>query len=366
MKRPKIRRTTPALKPVKDQSIVITGASSGIGLETARRAADRGARVFLIARNEEALKEVCGEIAAAGGEADYYAADMGVEEQAESAANAAIALMGGFDTWVNCAGVSIYQNLEDVSDADHRRLFDTVYFGVVHGSQVAVRHLKTKSDGGALINIGSVLSDMSAPVQGAYSAAKHAVKGYTNALRMELMDAPVSVTLIKPSSIDTPFASHAKNTLERAARVPPPVYKPEAVANAILAAASHRHREITVGLGGAVMSAAANLTPRLADRVYAATMRNLMQSRSEAAGSEDSLHQPSTDGRTRGQHRSVVPASPYTQFQTSKTGRIVAAVGGVALTALMARRYAMHAKTLVDWARKDRAPMKKTKHAFFG
>src|SRR5439155_6660231 len=114
---------------------------------------------------------------------------------------------------------------------DHQRLMQTNFWGVVHGSTVAARHLRERG-GGAIINLGSIVSDRAIPLQGMYSASKHAVKGYTDALRMELEEegAPIAVTLVKPAGINTPFPRHAKNYMEREATLPPPVYAPEVVA----------------------------------------------------------------------------------------------------------------------------------------
>lgn len=183
------------LKKLSDQVIVITGASSGIGLVTARMAAKRGARLILNARNEATLQRVCDEIIEAGGEAYHVAGDVGQFDDVQNIANEAIDRFGGFDTWVNNAGVSIYGPVLDQSLEDQRRLFDTNYWGVVHGSMVACAHLRKR--GGTLINVGSVLSDVAIPIQGTYCATKHAVKGYTDALRLELEEdgAPISVSL---------------------------------------------------------------------------------------------------------------------------------------------------------------------------
>jgi NADP-dependent 3-hydroxy acid dehydrogenase YdfG len=175
------------LKPLGQQIIVITGASSGIGLCTARMAAKRGARLVLNSRNEAALRQLADEINGQGGEAMYQAADVADEAALRVVADLAIARFGGFDTWVNNAGVSIYGRMTDVPDADHRRLVDTNFWGVVNGSRIAVEHLRHR--GGALINIGSTLSDRAIPGQGMYCASKHAVKGFTDALRMELEEA---------------------------------------------------------------------------------------------------------------------------------------------------------------------------------
>src|SRR5688572_22063266 len=136
-----------SLKPLDEQVIVITGASSGIGLATARAAAERGARVVLTARNAEALARIADEIRAAGGQATHVAADVSRREDVRRIADEAIRAFGGFDTWVNDAGVAAYGKLEQISDEDHRRMFDVNYFGVVHGSLIALEHLKPK--GGA-------------------------------------------------------------------------------------------------------------------------------------------------------------------------------------------------------------------------
>src|SRR5580765_257557 len=212
------------LKPLADQVIVITGASSGIGLATARMAARRGARLVLNSRNDAALRQLSDEINAKGGEAMYQAADVADEAALRLVADLAVARFGGFDTWINNAGISIYGRLTEISNDEHRRLMDTNFWGVVNGSRIAAEHLRTR--GGALINIGSTLSDRAIPAQGMYCASKHAVKGFTDALRMELSaeGAPISVTLVKPAAVDTPYTDHAKNYLTEAAKNPPPVY----------------------------------------------------------------------------------------------------------------------------------------------
>src|ERR1044072_9784025 len=139
------------LKKLSDQVIVITGASSGIGLVTARLAAKRGARVVLNARNEEALRQVTAEINMQGGKAIDVVGDVGKFDDVKKIAEKATEHFGGFDTWVNNAGVSIYGPVLDQALEDHRKLFETNYWGVVHGSMVACEHLKIH--GGALINV---------------------------------------------------------------------------------------------------------------------------------------------------------------------------------------------------------------------
>lgn len=257
------------LKRLDEQVIVITGASSGIGLATARMAAKKGARLVLAARNGDALQQLVEEIRNHGGEATYATADVGREEDARAIAEEARRAFGGFDTWVNNAGVTVYGTLEEVPVEDMRRLFETNFWGVVYGSRIACEELRRH--GGALINIGSTLSDRAIPIQGIYCASKHAVKGFTDALRMELEadGAPVSVTLIKPSGIDTPYALHAKNYTDGEPKLPPPAYTPETVAHAILHCAEHPTRDVFVGASGKALAAIGYHAPGLTDKVMA-------------------------------------------------------------------------------------------------
>ncbi|MDP3174701.1 MAG: SDR family oxidoreductase [Phenylobacterium sp.] len=323
------------LKPLSQQVIVITGASSGIGLATARMAVKAGAAVVLTSRNDAALRRICDELNAAGGRTHPVVGDVGDPEDVGKIARAAIARFGGFDTWVNDAGVGVYGELADLDHADHEQLFRTNYFGVVNGSMEAIKHLRTKRGGGALINVGSVLSDVAAPMLGAYSASKHAVKGFTDALRMELRNAkaPVSVTLIKPSSINSPFADHARNNMDKPARVPPPVYTPEVVAEAILYAAQHPVRDITVGGAGRQISLAGGAAPGVADRVFSALLPNLSK-RSGVKSSGDNLYGPGDDGEVRTSAYRGRGFSVYTQSRQHPA--LTAAVGGLIVAGVAA------------------------------
>lgn len=301
-------------RPLREQVLVITGASSGIGLATAREAARQGCKLVLVSRNEDILRQVAEEITGAGGEAIYVVADVAQRQEVQRAADAAIDRFGGFDTWVNNAGVSIYGRLEEISDEDHRRLFETNFWGEVNGSLVAVPHLKKR--GGALINVGSEVSDHAVPLQGMYSASKHAVKGFTDALRMELMaeEAPVSVTLIKPAAIDTPYPQHARNYMPEEPKLPAPVYAPEEVARAILFAATHAKRDIYVGGGSRAMSAMARVAPQLADRMGSRVMTHQQQRDEPARDPDGALHQAGVGGDARGEHPGhVMRTSLYTR-----------------------------------------------------
>lgn len=328
-------------KPLDQQVIVITGASSGIGLATAHAAAERGAAVVLAARNEEALKAACVDIRAKGGHAVSVVADVGVEEDVGRIVKTAVTHFGRFDTWVNDAGVGVYGELTDIPIEEHERLFQTNYWGVVFGSLAAVRHFDDREGGGTLINIGSINSDFAIPLLGAYSASKHAVKGFTDGLRMELRHArkPMLVTLIKPSGIGTPFPVHARNHLDNEPQVAPPVYAPEVVADAILHAATHKVRDITVGAAGRIMVGTAVSAPKLADRFFAWSMPRAQRT-DKPRTEDDNLFSPARDEEMyrpdKGPGRRF---SVYTSAQkrpglaTATAGLGVAAVGAAALAA---------------------------------
>lgn len=289
----------PKLKPLDQQAIVITGATSGIGLSTARRAAKAGACVFLIARGEKDLKVLVEELQQEGARVAYAVADVADHDALSEAADKCRRLFGGFDTWVNNAGVSIYSPIRETTLEDHHRLFETNYWGVVNGCLVAAEHLRGRPDGGTIVNVGSVLSDFAIPVQGLYAASKHAVKGFTNALRMELMreGAPVAVSLVKPSAIDTPYNRHARNLVGEAFRNPQPVYATHVVADTVLWCATHSVREITVGGGGRVISSFYALLPGLAEPIFARFAPVAMRDRDSAYQPyDDGLYDPTEDG----------------------------------------------------------------------
>jgi short-subunit dehydrogenase len=319
-----------SLKPLDEQTIVITGASSGIGLATAQMAAERGARIVLAARDQEALHQIADEINHGGGQAAYVQADVAHRHEVEHVADVAIQRFGGFDTWVNDAGIGIYGRLDEISDEDARRVFETNYWGAVYGSLTAVDHLRTH--GGALINVGSLASDNAIPMMGVYSATKHALRGFTDALRMELDldEAPISVTLIKPTSINTPFPQHAKNYEVCEPQVPPPVYQPDEVANAILHAATHPVRDIYVGSMSRISSALGKHAPRTMDWI-SETMMSPREFRDEPARDpEGALYEPAENGRIYGDHPGFVhPVSLYTRASLHPV--LTTAAAGVAV-----------------------------------
>jgi short-subunit dehydrogenase len=335
---------TSSLKPLRQQVIVITGASSGIGLTTARLAAGAGAKVVLAARSHEALSRLEREINASGGESCHVDADVGSEADVQRIVDEAVDRFGGFDTWVNNAGVSVYGRLEEVTSEDHRRLFETNFWGVVHGSLAAVKQLKHR--GGALINVGSTLCDRAIPLQGMYCASKHAVKGFTDALRMEVEadGYPISVTLIKPAAIDTPYTDHAKNYMPVEPQNPAPVYAPDTVARAILHAATHHERDIFIGAAGKLFSVMEHFAPRLTDKYMEKLLIKQQQTSRPAhrnGNADKGLHTATDDLRERGGYDGhVAESSLYTQASLHPlvTAAAVACAAGLAVATLLGTR----------------------------
>jgi len=336
------------LKPIASQVIVITGATSGIGLTTARMAAKQGAKLVVAARDAAALDQLVDDIRQAGGEALAFPADVGIKDQVTALGHAAVQRFGRIDTWVNNAGISIYGRHEDIPLADQEQLFQTNFWGVVNGSMVALGLMK--KSGGAIINLGSEVSDRAVPLQGMYSASKHAVKGFTDSLRMEIEKdrTPVSVTLIRPAGIDTMFTNHARNYMKNEPELPAPLYAPELVADAILYAAAHVKRDIFVGGASRAISLGANYAPRLIDKFMDLMMFRQQQKKAQPAppDREDSLY--ASNGRELqqrlGGHESHVnESSPYTYLATRgrKPLALSVLVGGALLTA---------------WALKEKAP----------
>ncbi len=328
-------------KALSDQVVLITGASSGIGRQAAARFAREGAKVILVARNEEALASAVKEIEQDGGEAAIAVADVADQQQLRAAAETGVSRFGRIDTWVNNAGVGMYTKILDTAIEDDRRLFETNFWGIVNGSRLAVEYLK-RSGGGALINVGSEVGDVSIPIQGMYATSKHAVRGFTDALRDELLadDTPVSVTLIKPAAINTPFPKHAKNNLDKDATLPSPVYAVDIVADQILHAATHGNRSLYAGGGGRLMALAGQHFPSLMDRIMSTMGISQQLMDRPVDRSNEGLHSSRGFHRAEGEvdrDRHVQKISLYGVAVRNPLATVVTAAIGAAAVGLLIR-----------------------------
>lgn len=213
------------LKPIAQQVVAVVGASSGIGRETALKFAKKGAKVVVSARSQPGLESLVDEIRNFGGEATAITADVSDFEQVKAIADKAIEQYGRLDTWVHCAAVSLYATFEETKPEEFKRIIDVNLMGQVHGAMAALPHLKREGRG-ALIHISSVEAKRSFPLQSAYAASKHAIDGFLEALRVELMheNLPISVTNVMPASINTPLFSKARTKLGVLPMGAPPIY----------------------------------------------------------------------------------------------------------------------------------------------
>ncbi|WP_413286777.1 SDR family oxidoreductase [Bacillus mojavensis] len=335
-------KTKLKLKKVKDQVIVITGATSGIGLVTARMAAEKGAKVVAAARNEEALQELVDEVKKKGHEAIYVKADVGKEEDVNRIAETAISTFGQFDTWVNNAAVSVFGHAMDVTTEDMKRVFDTNFWGPVYGTRAAVKHFTSRGGPGALINVGSLFSDRGTVIISTYASAKFALHGWTESIRMELEkeQAPVSVTLIHPGRIDTPYNEHARSYLDKQpAHYRSMIYPPEAAAEAILFAAEHPKRDMYIGSQAKAIAMLGALFPRLTDRLMEKIMYYSQHAERPSKPREESaLYHAGYGMHDRGTNKGWLRSRSYYVKATKRPAVTAAVIAGLAAWGIMKRR----------------------------
>jgi NAD(P)-dependent dehydrogenase (short-subunit alcohol dehydrogenase family) len=256
-------------RPVSEQVVVITGASTGIGRATALAFAARGARVVCAARSVQALDTLVEQIRTEGGTAVAAPTDVADPAAVRALADLAEQRFGRIDTWVNNAAVSVWGRIEDITDAEFDRVMRVNFLGQVHGTHAALPALR-RAGGGVIIGVSSVEGVRAVPLHGPYTASKFALRAFYDCLRMELAQegAPIAVTTILPASIDTPFFEHARSKLGAMVKPPPPVYAPEVVAASIVYAAAHPRREIPVGGAAAGFILGQRLSPALTDALF--------------------------------------------------------------------------------------------------
>lgn len=284
-------------------NLVITGASAGVGRATAHRFAHAGARIGLIARDEAALADVQREVEERGGEAVVVPADVSSPEAVFAAAEKFEREIGPIDVWINDAMVTVFSPLSEMTADEFRRVTEVTYLGCVYGTMAALRLMRPRNRG-TIVQVGSSLAYRGIPLQSASCGAKHAIRGFSNSLRCELMHdrSNVHVTLVNLPAVNTPQFDWARTHMRYRPRPIPPVIEPEIAANAIFRAAHERNREYWLGLGTAEvilgnMFGAAYLDRYLARTAYKAQMTGELL----PAGRRDNLNHPVPDGhRTRG------------------------------------------------------------------
>ncbi|MDX1994080.1 MAG: SDR family oxidoreductase [bacterium] len=327
--------------PLHEQVVVITGASSGIGRETALKFAQSGAKVVLAARNRTALETVASQIEATGGEATIVTVDVSNWQQVKHLAEQAMNTYGRIDTWVNDAAASVYGTVEETPVEEFDQIIHVNLLGTIYGVKAVLPHMRAQG-GGTIINIGSVLSERAVPLQAGYVATKFGVRGFTDALRMELQreKSGIRVTLIMPASINTPFFDHARSNMETEPRPIPPVYHPEIVADAILYASQHYVRQMYAGGAGLMFGLMERLSPALSDRMMQVMNWTFKAQKANQPNDErDSLERPMAGpGRVEGDFGHLTKPSMYTRYRITVPRWAQIALPAVALGAFQMLR----------------------------
>jgi NAD(P)-dependent dehydrogenase (short-subunit alcohol dehydrogenase family) len=330
------------LKPIEEQVVALMGASSGIGRETARRFADRGARVVVSARGEEGLASLVEEIRREGGEATYVVADTSEFDQVKVVAERAVEEYGTLDTWVHLAAVGLFATFEETTPEEFARVVDVNLMGQVYGAMAALPHIKQEGRG-TLIHVSSVEAKRSFPFHGAYGASKHGIDGFLEALRVELRHEgwPIGVTQVMPGTINTPFFDKGRTKLGVKPVGIPPIYEPETVANIILYAAEHPARDLVSGGAAQALILNQRLSPRLLDAVLA-TRAGFAPQKTEEPRSEhdpDNLYGPIEGHDTAKNGFRALSRSLYNWLQTHPKARRGAAAGTALGLLAAARRW---------------------------
>lgn len=260
------------MSTTKHQVVVITGATAGIGRATARLFAERGAHVALLARDKDRLEAARIEVERLGGKAIAIATDVSDPVQVEAAAEQTERELGPIDVWVNNAMATIFAPLEEISAEDFKRVTDVTYHGYVWGTMAALKRMRPRNRG-TIVQVGSALAYRSIPLQAPYCGAKHAIRGFTESVRTELLHekSNVHVTLVEMPAVNTPQFDWCATTINKHPKPMGTVFQPEVAARAVVWAAYARRREIMVGMSSRIAVWADKLVPGLLDRYMART-----------------------------------------------------------------------------------------------
>ncbi len=329
-------------KNLHDRTVVITGASAGVGRATAHRFARAGARLALISRDAAALDAVKREVEERGGSALVLPLDVADADALFAAADAVAAQTGGIDIWINDAMVTVFAPVWEISPDEFRRVTEVTYLGFVHGTMAALRHMRPRNRG-TIVQVGSALAYRGIPLQAAYCGAKHAIRGFTNSLRTELLHAgsAVALTIVELPAVNTPQFDWAKTHMAHQPRPVPPVVQPEVIADAIFRAALNPRREVWIGMTTLKAILGNMVLPEFLDRYLA---RNAYEAQERityvSAERRDNLIQPVSDlHRTRGSfsneaaNRALAVPGPLARLIPTLAG----ALTGLSLGVLLAR-----------------------------
>lgn len=321
--------------------VVITGASAGVGRATAHHFARHGARVALLARESPALQGAANELRALGGAFIALDVDMADANAVEAAANQIEQELGPIDIWINAAMATVFAPVSEISAAEFRRTTEVTYLGTVHGTLAALRRMQPRNRG-HIVQVGSALAYRAIPLQSAYCAAKFAIRGFTDALRVELMHerSRVHVTMVQLSAFNTPQFEWARTRLPRPPKPLPPIYQPELAAKAIYWAAHQRRREVCVGFPAWQAIFVNKFFPALVDRflVRHGYIDQMDQTLLSEPRPDNLFDAESLDYGTHGRFDQQSTATSLQWWLTSHRTALLAAAGIAAVAALACAR----------------------------
>ena len=289
------------------QVVVITGASAGIGRATARQFGARGAQVALLARGQAGLDGAAKDVENAGGSALAIPTDVADYDQVDAAATQVEDTFGPIDVWINVAFTSVFAPFDEVGPEEFRRVTEVSYLGFVYGTMVALARMRPR-DCGTIVQVGSALGERSIPLQSAYCGAKHAINGFTESLRTELMHdgSNIAITVVQMPAVNTPQFSWVLSRLPNHPQPVPPIYQPEVAARGVVFAADHpRRKQYWVGASTVGTLLGQKIAPALLDRYLAKTGYQSQQSGEKADPDRPhNLWKPvdSKDGHDHGAH----------------------------------------------------------------
>jgi NAD(P)-dependent dehydrogenase (short-subunit alcohol dehydrogenase family) len=323
-------------------TVVVTGASAGVGRATAVAFAQKGWNVALIARGEEGLESAKRDVATAGGHALVLPLDVSDADAVFGAADRVAAEWGNIDVWVNDAMVTIFAPVKDIKPEEFRRVTEVTYLGQVHGTMAALKHMRPRNQG-TIVQVGSALSYRAIPLQSAYCGAKFAIRGFTDALRSELKHerSRIRLTMVQLPAVNTPQFDWARSRMPRKLQPVPPIYQPEAIAREIVRAAREAPRELWIGTSALKAIFGTMLLPLLGDRILASEgYSGQMTGEPAAPDRRDNLFEPVTSdpgahGRfDRSAQRDVMAFDPARLRAAIALGMIAGVAGLVAFAGL--------------------------------
>lgn len=325
----------------RDEVVVVTGASAGVGRAVAREFGKHGAKVALLARGREGLEAAKREIEAAGGKALAIPTDVADHEQVEEAARKTEEEFGPIDIWVNDAMTTIFAPFKEIEAGEYKRATEVTYLGAVYGTMSALKRMIPR-DRGTVVQVGSALAFRAIPLQSAYCGAKHAIRGFTNSVRTELEhdESKVHITTVELPAVNTPQFEHCKTRLPNHPQPVPPIYQPEVPARAIYWAAHHRRRDLYLGGSSVGVIIGNKLFPGLGDRYLARTGYDSQQT-NEAVDPDrpDNLFEPVPgDHGAHGRFDEQSSDNSYQWWATTHRGWLAAATLGLAGVAIATLR----------------------------